>query len=406
METLRHVRACALAATMVASCAGLAWGGIIIGEFPAEPTVTEFPDGEPQDPPIADGEEADHGADVSLATEEPTYGGTSTAVTITALNVTVSATSEIRIPHSHNATSDDLYKHEYVHHRLARFEYARRAQEKMAAAARTLNGKTYASRDAANAAATAAAHTAYDTIVDQMQTLSDSYDDVTDHGRKDTPTASQAYDQLTGAREQAPNAGNGRAAVDTNRAWAGAGDPPAVEFVDGDVHFTGDMNIDQTADPMDPLRNLGVFSIGNMIPIGLNENGTVMLSDASFTIGATGGGTLVRGTLFEASYGASEVPGFAGMIQASLWIAPAMWGGVDNSIASPMLGEMAAASNAGTLMTFWFLSDQPLFNAYAEPAAMSAVTGKIRIGYTVPSPGSMAMLAIGLTTCMWGLRRR
>lgn len=356
-------------------------------------------------PPLSDGGDGDYLYDLSLTPATISPPGTG-AVTVTDVNATLTGTSTIRVPDSHNNEEDSLYKHEYGHHRIAKYEYGKKAKDKLDAAARTVIGKSFPSHAAATTAAQTALNKAIDSIDEQMRLIQTKYDDVTDHGTSTEISANDAYNQITNAKDQAPKGGVARAAPDTTRPWAGVGEPPAAEFVGGNVHFTGDMRIDQTADPMDPLRNIGIFDLGNMIPIGLNENGTVMLSDANFAIRDAAGGVLVNGALFEASYGASEVPGFAGMIQASIWIAPQMWGGVDNTMGSPMLGEIATASNAGTLMTFWFLSDQALFNANAEPVATSAVTGVIKIGYTVPAPGSIAMLALGLTTCAWGLRRR
>ncbi len=395
---------CAIAALVLTSCAGWASAGIIINPFPPAPTVTPFPD---DDPPsdLPAGEDADH---TSVTSMDYTFeaGGSPSAVTVNGVDATVSATSDIRIPESNNNANDNLYKHEVGHHKLASSEYTKRAKPKMEAAVRSVQGKTYPSQAAAETAVDTALGNALDSITRQIDVLQTSYDSMTNHGQKDTPTADDAYNSLIGAGNAAPTSGSGRAAVDTSRSWAGSGDPPTVQFIGDDLHFGGDLVIDQTSDPLDPLRNVGVFAIGNMLPIGINDNGTVMLSDANFAIGSLGSATLVTGALFEASYGTSEVPGFAGMIQASLYITPSMWGGVDNAMGSPMLAEMASASNAGTLMTFWFLSDEPLFDQTGTPVASAAVTGKVRIGYTVPTPGSTMMLAIGLTTCVWGLRRR
>lgn len=396
-----------VAVLAIASCPGMAEGGITFNDFPAEPTVEAFPDDSPPtDPPIESGEDADCRSGASLSEPEYNYGGSAGAWTVINVDITVSGISTIRIPQSNNNADDDLYKHEFGHHRLAKFEYTKRARGKVEKAIATLAGKTFATKAAADQAVDAATDTASTLIDAQIGVLFDKYDTLTDHGRKRTPSADAAVGSLVSAKERAPAGGTARAAVDTGRTWAGSGDPPTVDFIGGDLHFAGNQVIDQTSDPLDPLRNGGQFSIGSMAPIGLDDNGTILLSDAGFDINAIGGGSLVTGALFEASYGVSEVPGFAGMIQASLWIAPQMWGGVDNAMGSTMLGEMASASNAGTLMTFWFLSDQALFSATGEPLAVGAVTGKVRIGYTVPTPGAIMMLALGLTACVWGLRRR
>lgn len=401
------------AAVIVALAAGLparTLALITVPPYPEQPKVSPYPDGEPPDkPPMAttsDGKPAvgDYGSHVrSRPTEKPTIEGEPGSYRVVDATGTITHDPEIRLPESCDNKNNDLYKHEMGHHKIAKHEYDKLAVAKTADAMVGLKSKTFPTKRAAALEAYRVIGGLAQKIESEIMTLQRTYDTMTKEGTASTPTADDAYERLTNGVSSAPQAGTTYTCPYPHAPVVGIGEPPAVEFVNGDLHFTGDRVLDYSNNPADPLVKFGSIQIADMTPIGVTPSGAIRLTDATFEILAPSGSPLVRGLLVQVGYSPSSVPGFAGMIQAALWIMPPEFGGVDTTLASPMLDEMAAAGAADRLMTFWFFADNALFTPEGDPALTRLPaprsTGVVKVGYgvTIPEPGAVLTLLAGVS---------
>jgi hypothetical protein len=89
----------------------------------------------------------------------------------------------------------------------------------------------------------------------------------------------------------------------------------------------------------------------------------VLLADVPIKIfdGFTGD-TLLDGYLLQVAYMPSTLAGYPGMIQGYLDIPPQWARGIRNTIGSPFLNNLQAASNLGMQTTVWIFPSAPLFD--------------------------------------------
>ncbi|HKO19734.1 MAG TPA: PEP-CTERM sorting domain-containing protein [Acidobacteriaceae bacterium] len=236
----------------------------------------------------------------------------------------------------------------------------------------------------------------------QIDTLNKKYDDLTKHGTSTTVTSAKGEDMAKKELKLASAAGQSSFHPVGGSGVAGTADPPSVSFnptssllsfSSGRVDFSG-------AGVIDPLLGSSL-TVNSTVSIGLQSNGTIHLGDSELTI-QKNGQLLLHGYLIEAAYMSSSLPGFAGMIQASLDIPPdSTWTGINNNIGSPVLATLNGYIGSGDhLPLFWFYTNQPLFDANGHPITLSS-EGVIKFGIPVPEPSTATLLVVGLVLLCW-----
>lgn len=401
------------------------WGPVTTVEFdpgkapgtPADPTKPGDLPGPPVDDNgkslIVPGEEAV--AVASTDTTQSSYQGTvdgAGRVTITAVDVKISGATTIYVP---KTADQQLKDHETGHDTLAKYEYDTNAARKLREAMGALVGRTFENAAAAKAAYEAAIDRGAEAVDRQIDLIGTKYDGLTNHGRNDQvdPKTGKAVDTPAGVAmteeewKQAPAAGERPARPDPDRPQ-GATAPHAAgvtyDAASGELAFVGDRFLREASTAPDTILGLGIFEIGSLLPVGVAANGSVHLADTRFRIVDAGSGSvLLDGFLLEVAWLASTLPGYAGMIQGHVDIVPPFAGGIDNTIQSGLLQALSDATVRNDPTTFWFYSDQPVFDTGGNVILSAAgASGDLRIGTAIPEPGT-AMLV--LATVIAGLAR-
>ncbi|EAZ88061.1 hypothetical protein [Crocosphaera chwakensis] len=333
-------------------------------------------------------------------------------ITITSINVTVSGKTVIHLP---NDADDTLKEHENGHDTLNKEEYTKRIEGKLKDSLRDLMGSMYVGegntlQEKINNAKAKAEKAINDRLIQrgiasstmQMDTLGKKYDKLTDHGKSDTVDTDEGVKEAIKERNKAPKAGKEAKKPEQSKQMGSTSPSSSLSLFDSNTNrlsFGGDTLLTVTNDPTDPIIGRGQIQIDPMLLIGVQENGTVHLSDTSLQIvDTTNDSFLMDAFLFELAYIPSSSPDFAGMIQGYLDIPPVFAEGINNSIESPFLSGMLDASIADELTTFWFFADQPLFDSQGLPLiGSSGVTGSLKIGVAqVPeSTSTISLFALG-----------
>jgi len=375
-----------------------------------DPTIQTF---DPNTPPadLGSGEKADAKTTVSLSgTFSTGFNNQTKKFFVKDVDpVEVSGQTVIRQP---NNADDDLKKHEQGHHTLSKNEYDQRAAKKVADALCGFKGmmfmgagNTFQER-AADAEKQAQAE--YDRRLDrakkaiesQMKTLSAKYDSLTDHSKSPTVDTDKGIKEALKERDRAPGAGSNLWRPDTEKPFAAVSGPTLLYDPATDVlTLSGNLLFDTAANATDPILGTGQAVVGSIITIGPQQNGTVHLSDTTFDIiNSTNGDVLLNAFLFELAYMPSSLPDFPGMIQGYLDIPPPFAAqGVSNTIGSPFLDGLQQASLANEITSFWFYTNQPVFDAEGLPLlGEGGTTGQLVAGIATPEPGTLSLFGLGL----------
>ncbi|MHC4396914.1 MAG: hypothetical protein ACYS1A_14800 [Planctomycetota bacterium] len=366
------------------------WGGA---------NVTPFPAGSPPtNPPLGDG---GAGADArpalgwsggAVTPEPPPKPGTFKVGQVG--DITINGHTEIREP---NNCDPNLHDHEMGHDALNKYEYDKNAKKKVEAALEGYEdmefegeGATPAIRDA-NALAKARderdrrINAGLAALAQQMDEINAKYDKLTGHGSNDDPNSAEGVAGTIAEVEKAQQAGTMAADANSDANSTGKCTIP-VGFDDQNLIFSGPGLITYTGDPCDPLNGQGEINIGGIIPIGLQENRTILLSDTHINItDPCSGETLLDAFIFEIAYMESTRPGYAGMIQGYLDVPPAWAGGTNNIIGSPFLESIQAACDSNEPTTFWFFANEPLFDerGLCIIPPESTVSGEVVLGVAI-----------------------
>ncbi|MBI3321428.1 MAG: PEP-CTERM sorting domain-containing protein [Candidatus Omnitrophica bacterium] len=375
-----------------------------------DPTVQTF---DPNTPPgdLGAGEKADAKTTVSLSgTFSTGFNNQTKKFFVKDVDpVEVSGQTVIRQP---NNADDDLKKHELGHHTLSKDEYDKRVAKKVADALSGFKGmmfmgagNTFQER-AADAEKQAQAEydrrlkRAKEAIESQMKTLSAKYDSLTDHSKSPTVDTDKGVKEAIKERDRAPGAGSHLWRPDREKPFAAVSGPTLLYDPATDVLiFSGHLLFDTAADATDSILGTGEAVVGPIIAIGPQLNGTVHLSDTIFdVIDSTSGDVLLNAFLFELAYMPSSLPEFPGMIQGYLDIPPPFAAqGVSNTISSPFLDGLQQASLANEITSFWFYTNQPVFDAEGRPLlGKGGTTGELVAGVATPEPGTLALFGLGL----------
>lgn len=375
-----------------------------------DPTVQTF---DPNNPPsdLGAGEKADAKTTVSLSgTFSTGFNNQTKKFFVKDVDpVEVSGQTVIRQP---NNADDDLKKHEQGHHTLSKNEYDQRAAKKVADALCGFKGmmfmgagNTFQER-AADAEKQAQAEydrrlkRAKDAIESQMKTLSAKYDSLTDHSKSPTVDTDKGIKEALKERDRAPGAGSNLWRPDRGQPFAMVSFPTLLYDNATDVMtFNDNLLFNAAADATDPLLGTGEALVGPIITIGPQLNGTVHLSDTTFSIiDSTNGDVLLNAFLFELAYMPSSLPEFPGMIQGYLDIPPPFAAqGLSNTIGSPFLDGLQQASLANETTSFWFYTHEPVFDAEGRPLlGEGGTTGQLVAGIASPEPGTLSLFGLGL----------
>jgi hypothetical protein len=250
-------------------------------------------------------------------------------------------------------------------------------------------------------------------IQQQMDVLNGKYDKLTDHGKSGTTAAGEAGAKAEQAK--APPAGQVPVKPDDSKQHSRVQDPGWKYFYDANdrLILPNHGRINSALFSNDPIINRGYFVVDTMVHVGLQQTGGVLLSDTRMQIvDSVSGDTLLDGFLYQIAYIPSTLPGYAGMIQAYLDIPPASVGGIRNTIGSPFLNGMQAASDTGQATEVWFYAAAPLFDsngASVIPPGGVQVTAVMGVAQSLPVPAisrrGLAALAILLagaaTLAIW-----
>ncbi|MBN1508833.1 MAG: hypothetical protein JW955_18435 [Sedimentisphaerales bacterium] len=335
--------------------------------------------------------------------------------------------TRIREPEDCKNSDPALHAHELGHDKLNKYEYENHAKEKMETAFEGFVGQTFVGegdtpevRDA-NALDKAIkerdrrANAGRGAILDQMDKLGEKYDQLTHHGLCDnanTPDNETGVAQAIAEREKPPEASSTPAtpAGDGQQQSEQPQQPEETGKKDKDYSYTpgkgpGTVRFDEeqqylifnegeptpitwSGDPLDPILGRGAVSIDPMIRIGPLDNGSIWLSDTRLRIidSADPENTLMTAFVFEIAYiPPPRWPGSIGVIQGYLDIPPEWAGGINNTIDSPFLSNLQAASTAGEMTTFWFYPDQDLFNQNGQSLVSgTGVQGTLVLGVGIP----------------------
>ena len=396
----RHISLALAVSSLVAASSLRVLGQVTVTPNPyGSPTTNPFPPGSPPGD-LKPGESADATANVTLDAGDNgvtlVQNGDGT-FSITKITATASGSTTIRQPAN---ADDDLKNHELGHDMLFKNEYDKNTKRKAEAALGELLGKKFASQADAEKAFNDALAKATNAIKQQMQTLTDKYDKLTHHGDGTGETTDKGKADALKERDNAKPAGqnpqtpNNKGPKGQSNNFHSSLDPGTDT-----IHFQT-ATITNPAAPSDPINTRGQLVIQPLIRIGLQSNGTTLLTDGHIQIvdGPTGN-LLLDGFLFEAAIMPSSLPGYSQMIQSYLDIPPDLANGISNSINSPLLAQMDAAAAAGTPFDFWFFTNGSLTSP--EGAA-----GDMVIGAAVPEPATILAVLPLAVLVRWPLRRR
>jgi hypothetical protein len=388
----------AILAVVFSSCFAV----VLFAEVTAAPwggaNVTPYPAGSPPtNPPLPPGAQADarpalQPSGGAVTPEPPFKPGTFKVGKIG--DITISGHTEIREP---NNCDPNLHDHEMGHDAINKYEYDKHAKEKMEKALEGYEdmefegeGATPAERDA-NALAKAADErdrriaAAMTSLAQQMDEVNAKYDKLTSDGTSEDPNSAEGVAGAISEVEKAQQAGT--MAADANPDANSTSKCTIPVGFDGlNLIFSGPAVISHTGDPCDPLNGQGEINIGGIIPVGLQENRTILLSDTHINITDIGSGEkLLDAFIFEIAYMESTRPGYAGMIQGYLDVPPEWAGGTNNVIGSTFLEDIQAACDSNEQTTFWFFANEPLFDAKGQCiiAPESTVNGEVVLGVAI-----------------------
>jgi hypothetical protein len=354
------------AAVLFAEVTAKPWGS---------PTVTPYPAGSPPtNPPLPPGAQADARPSLqpsggAVTPEPPPEPGKFKVGNVG--DITINGHTDIREP---NNCDPNLHDHEMGHDAINKYEYDKHAKEKMEAAFEGYEdmefegvGATPAERDA-NALAQATDErnrrmtAALLSLIQQMEEVNAKYDQLTGDGDKDDPNSAEGVAGAIAEVEKARQAGTMAANANPDANSTSKCTIP-LGFDGLNLIFSGPGAISYTGDPCDPLNGQGEINIGGIIPIGLQENRTILLSDTHINITDTNSGEMVMDAfIFEIAYMESTRPGYAGMIQGYLDVPPVWAGGTNNAMGSAFLEDIQSACDSNEQTTFWFFADEPLFD--------------------------------------------
>jgi hypothetical protein len=327
------------------------------------------------------------------------------------VNVTIEGRTEIRVPRDANGNPDaNVLDHEANgHDRLNRYVY-QDANKIIEDAFRKFIGKRYVGegntlqqRDAnalqqAQNDANKLMDRAIDAIIQDMNELGEKFDKLTNSGigpTKDDPNAltnEQGVEAVKKEYDSAPKAGKQPAKPDEKQEkQSGVDGNESSLFFDNSeqkLYLNEGLVLNTASNPADTILGRGEVHIDPIVLIGVQENGTVSLSDTRLRIiDNVNGGALLDGFILEVAYMESNLPGFAGMIQGYLDVPPAWAGGINNTIGSEFLAGIQAASEAGDcnrLPMVWFYADQQLFDGQGESSIPpTGASGKLILGVAV-----------------------
>lgn len=405
------------------------WGPVTTVEFdpgkaPGTPADPDKP-GDLPGPPVDDNGKSlivPGEAAVAVAatdTTQSSFQGTvdgAGRVTITAVDVKISGATTIYVPTN---ADQQLKDHETGHDTLAKYEYDTNAARKLREAMGALAGRTFENAPAAKAAYEAAIERAAETVDRQIRLIGEKYDGLTNHGRNDQvdPKTGKAVDTPAGVAmteqewQNAPAAGERPGKPDPDQPQGSTAPHAAAVTYDaasGELAFVGDRFLRQATTAPDSILGLGIFEVGNLLPVGVAANGSVHLADTTFRIvDAQSGTVLLDGFLLEVAWLASTLPGYASMIQGHVDIVPTFAGGIDNTIQSGLLRALADATARNDPTTFWFYSDQPVFDTGGNVILSAAgSSGDLRIGTALPEPGTAALVLTALVAALARLAGR
>jgi len=327
------------------------------------------------------------------------------------VNFTIGGITEIRVPRDANGEPNaKVLDHEANgHDTLNRYVY-QDANKIIKNAFRGFIGKIYVGegntpqqRDAnallqAQDDANKLTDRALDAITQDMNALGDKFDELTNHGIGPTEgdpnalTNEQGVEAVKKEYDSAPKAGEQPAKPDEKQEkQSGVDGNESSLFFDNSeqkLYLSEGLVLNTASNPADTILGRGEVQIDPIVLVGVQENGTVLLSDTRLKIiDNMNGGVLLDGFIFETAYMESTLPGFAGMIQGYLDVPPAWAGGINNTIGSEFLAGMQAASEAGDcnrLPMVWFYADQQLFDGQGESSIPpTGASGKLILGVAV-----------------------
>ncbi len=250
---------------------------------------------------------------------------------------------------------------------------------------------------------------AIDAIIQNMDKLGEKFDELTNHGigpTEDDPNAltnEQGVEAVKKGYESAPKAGQQPAKPDEKQEEQSGvdKDESSLFFDDSEqkLYLSEGQVLSTASNPSDTILGRGEVHIDPIVLVGVQENGTVLLSDTRLKIiDNMNGGTLLDGFILETAYMESTLPGFAGMIQGYLDVPPAWAGGINNTIGSEFLAGIQAASEAGDcnrLPMVWFYADQQLFDGQGESSTPpTGASGKLILGVAVASEPNVVKVQI------------
>jgi hypothetical protein len=371
--------------------------GVIVQPWGPPTTETYPPDKRPDDMP-AD-EDGDANADLTCGggSYSSQWDAAKQQLTITAVDgVTVGGSTTIRVPEGAPAS---LVEHENTHDRLFKYEYEQRAKKKLEAALEGFvgmkfdgQGDTEAAREhyadsLAAAELEARSGRACDAIHEQMQAISDKFDKLTEHNKSETVTNAQGETETKAEQERAPAAGKPGRVPDTGKQSAHSDSQQGAFFdpTTWSLGFALPEPLSSAAFPSDPVVGRARVVIDPMVVIGLQPDGTVLLSDTHFRLLDTvSPDTLLDGFLLQTAYLPPNAFVYPEMIQATLDVPPAYAHGVNNTIGSAFLGALQLAADVGDTTMVWLFPAGPMFDPAGSP--------------TVPPEGVPVAVTIGMAS--------
>jgi hypothetical protein len=287
----------------------------------------------------------------------------------------VNGVTKIREP---NNCDPNLHGHEMGHDQLCKGEFEKNAVKKVEDALKgfdemefTGDGNTPGERyknacDKALAELKRRLDAAAAAIEQQMEVVNAKFDKITDHGANEDPNTAKGVEEAQKEKANAANSGDTNVTPRTDsNSPSGTGMGGASTDPNGKLQFPTPIPLSDGNNPSDPINGRGRAKIDKMIVIGMQNNGTLHLSDTVMHIidSMNPSVNLMEAFIFNISYRPSSIAGFAGMIQGYLDIPPSIYGGgINNTIGSPWLNKMQASADQGEYMCFWFYSLNEMFD--------------------------------------------
>jgi len=250
---------------------------------------------------------------------------------------------------------------------------------------------------------------AIDAIIQNMDKLGEKFDKLTNGGigpTEDDPNALTTEDGVKKAKEDqeaATKAGEQPEQPDEEHEEQSGVDGNESSFFFDDseqkLYLNEGQVLSTASNPSDTILGRGEVRIDPIVLVGVQENGTVLLSDTRLKIiDNVNGGALLDGFILEVAYMESTLPGFAGMIQGYLDVPPVWAGGINNAIGSEFLAGIQAVSEAGDcnrLPMVWFYTDQQLFDEQGDSSIPpTGASGKLILGVAVVSEPNVVKVQI------------